>query len=144
MRFIEQKDKLNIVNVDLESIKKPSRHGPLLPDSIRAIIVGLSASGKTNIMFNLVTHKNGLKFENIYLYTKTPNQEKYILLKNIIDGIKGANLFIFTNVDQVVRPNSVMQNSIFIFDDVLCNTQTPIRDFFPVWADIQAQIQYSI
>lgn len=130
MRFVEQKDKLNIVNVDLDIVKKPSRHGSLLPDSIRAIIVGPSGSGKTNVMFNLVTHKNGLKFENIYLYTKTPNQEKYVLLKNIIDSIKGANLFIFTNAEQVTSPNLVKQNSIFIFDDVICDTQTPIRDFF--------------
>lgn len=32
-------------------------------------------------MFNLITHKNELKFENMYLYIKSPNQEKYLLLK---------------------------------------------------------------
>ena len=130
MRLIEQKDKLNIVNVDTQIIKKPSRHGSLLPDSIRGIMVGPSGSGKTNVMFNLITHINGLKFENIYLYTKTPNQEKYVLLKKIIDDIKGANLFTFTNAEQVIKPNLVKQNSIFIFDDVICDNQTPIRDFF--------------
>lgn len=130
MQFIEQKDKLDITNVDSQIVKTISRHGPLLPDSIRAIIVGPSGSGKTNVMFNLVTHKNGLKFENIYLYTKTPDQEKYVLLKNIINSIKGANLFIFTNAEQVIKPNLVKTNSIFIFDDVICDSQTPIRDFF--------------
>ena len=81
-------------------------------------------------MYNLITHINGLKFENIYLYTKTPNQEKYVLLKNIIHGIKGVNLYIFTNAEKVIKPNMVKQNSIFIFDDVICDNQTPIRDFF--------------
>ena len=87
MRLIEQKDKLNIDNVDTQIIKIPSRHGPLLPDSIRGIFVGPSGSGKTNVMFNLLTNRNGVKFENIYLYSKTPDQEKYILLKKIIDKI---------------------------------------------------------
>lgn len=130
MQLIEQNDKLDIENVDVQTIKKPSRHGSLLPDSIRGIIVGPSGSGKTNVMFNLITHINGLKFENIYLYTKTPNQEKYLLLKKIIDNIKGANLFIFNNADQVIKPDLVNQNSVFIFDDVICDNQTPIRNFF--------------
>lgn len=82
------------------------------------------------MIFNLVIHENGFKFENIYLYTKTtPNQEKYALLKNIIYSVKGANLFKFTDADQVIRPNLVKQNSIFVFDDVISGTQTPIRDF---------------
>ena len=130
MYLSEQKDKLNIVNVDSQNIKKLSRHGPLLPDSIRGIIVGPSGSGKTNVMYNLITHPNGLKFENIYLYSKTPDQEKYVLLKNIIGGIKGVNLFTFTKAEQVISPNLVKPNSIFIFDDVICDKQTPIRDYF--------------
>jgi len=130
MKLIEQKDKLNIENVDTQMIKKPSRHGSLLPDSIRGIFVGPSGSGKTNVMFNLITHRNGVKFENIYLYTKTPDQEKYILLKKIIDSIKGVNFYIFTNADQVIKPSLIKKNSIFIFDDVICDNQTPIRDYF--------------
>lgn len=130
MRLVEQKNKLDIVNVDTQIVKKPSRHGSLFPDSIRAIIVGPSGSGKTNVMYNLITHINGLKFENIYLYSKTSNQEKYVLLKNIIDSIKGVNLYIFSNAEKVIKPNLVKQNSIFIFDDVICDNQTPIREFF--------------
>lgn len=130
MKLIEQKDKLTVENVDIQKIKKPPRHSSLLPDSIRAIIVGPSGSGKTNVMFNLITNKNGVKFENIYLYTKTPNQEKYVLLKNIINSVKGANLFIYTIANQVIKPTLVKQNSIFIFDDVICDKQTPMRDYF--------------
>lgn len=131
MRFIEQNSKLNIKNIDTEiSNKAISRHGPLLPDSIRCIIVGSSGSGKTNVMFNLLTHINGLKFENVYLYTKTLNQEKYILLKQIFDGLEGVKLFIFTEAEEVVKPQITNPNSIFIFDDVLCDTQIPIQDYF--------------
>jgi hypothetical protein len=130
MDLIVQKDKLDILNVNAQIIKKPLRHRPLLPDTIRAIIVGPSGSGKTNIMYNLITHENGLRFENIYLYSKTSNQEKYVLLKKIIDDIKGANFFIFSSADKVIKPNLTKKNSIIIFDDVICDPQSVIREFF--------------
>ena len=50
MDLIAQKDKLEVINVDVQMVKKPSRHGPLLPVTIRAILIGPSGSGKTNIM----------------------------------------------------------------------------------------------
>ncbi|KAE9521429.1 hypothetical protein AGLY_018168 [Aphis glycines] len=90
MELIEQDVKLNIDNVDTQSIKKPSRHGPLLPDTIRAILVGPSGS----------------------------------------DGIKGVNFIIFSKGEQVIKPNLALKNSIFIFDDVILDNQSPIREFF--------------
>ncbi|KAE9522994.1 hypothetical protein AGLY_016625 [Aphis glycines] len=77
MELIEQDVKLNIDNVDTQSIKKPSRHGPLLPDTIRAILIGPSGLG-----------------------------------------------------EQVIKSNLALKNSIFIFDDVILNNQSPIREFF--------------
>ncbi|KAE9527078.1 hypothetical protein AGLY_013726 [Aphis glycines] len=90
MDLIEQKDKLDILNVDTRIIKKTSRHGPLLPDTIRAIIVGPSGS----------------------------------------DDIKGANIFIFSDADKVIKPNLTKKNSVIIFDDVLCGPQSIIREYF--------------
>jgi hypothetical protein len=84
MRLIEQKDKLNIENVGVQIIKKASRHSSLLPDSICGIFVGPSGYGESNVIFNLVIHRSGLRFKNIYLYSKTPNQEKYKLLKKTL------------------------------------------------------------
>lgn len=130
MRFIEQDNKLDIKNIDTQILEKPSRHGPLLPDSIRGILVGASSSGKTNVMINLLTHINGLKFENVYIYSKTLNQEKYVLLKQIFDGIKEANLYTFTVANDVIKPQLTKPNSIFIFDDIICDIQTPIREYF--------------
>ena len=132
MDLIEQKDKLDVINVDAQIVKKLSRHGSLLPDTIRAILVGPSGSGKTNIMYNLITHENGLRFENIYLYSKTSNQEKYVLLKKIIDDIQGANFFIFTSAEKVIKPNLTKKNSIIIFDDVICGPQSVIREYFSI------------
>ncbi|KAE9543737.1 hypothetical protein AGLY_002133 [Aphis glycines] len=124
MDLIEQKEKIDILNAVNQIIKKTSRHGPLLPDTIHAVIVDPSGSGKTNIMYNLITHENGIRFENIYLYSKTSKQEKYVLLKKIIDDIKDA--------DKVIKPNLTKNNSVIIFDDVLCDPQSIIREYFGI------------
>lgn len=75
----------------------------MLPDSIRAIILRPSGTGKTNVMFDLITRKNGVKFKNIYLYTRTPNREKYLRSKNIINSVEGANLFTYNNAGNVIK-----------------------------------------
>ncbi|KAE9522495.1 hypothetical protein AGLY_017088 [Aphis glycines] len=89
MDLIDQKDKLEVINVDVQMVKKPSRHGSLLPDTIRAILVG-------------------------------PND------------VEGANFFIFTSVDKVIKPNLTKKNSIIIFDDVICGPQSVIREYFSI------------
>lgn len=79
MNFQIQKLTLPVANVDAmvgEKIDRPKRHGSLLPDSIRAVLCGPSACGKTNVLSSLIIQSNGLKFENIYVYTKSLNQPK--------------------------------------------------------------------
>lgn len=80
-------------------------------------------------MCNLIkTNKNDVQFVKICLCTKTPDQQIYILLNNIINSVKGAHLFVHTNADRIIKPNLVKQNSIFIFDNVICDNRTPMRD----------------
>lgn len=78
MRFIKQDKSILIRNIDssTNSITK-LRHSSLLPNSIRALIVGPSNCGKTNVMIGLLESPNGLKFENVYLYSKSLFQPKY-------------------------------------------------------------------
>jgi len=55
-------------NINDENEKNlPSRHSALLPNTIRALIVGPSNCGKTNIMLSLIESANRLKFENVYV-----------------------------------------------------------------------------
>lgn len=69
--LIEQKDKLDVINVHVQLVKKLARHGSLLPNTISDILGGFSASGKTNIIYKLITHADGLRFKNMYLYSMT-------------------------------------------------------------------------
>lgn len=109
---------------------KEKRHGELLPNSIRAIFCGPSNCGKTNALFTLITHPNGLRFENVYVYSKSLKQPKYKLLERLLNSVVGVGYFPFNEHEQVSTPSDARPNSIFIFDDVACEKQDNIRAFF--------------
>ena len=109
---------------------KSKRHGALLPNTVRAIFCGPSNCGKTNALMTLLVHPNGLRFENIYIYSKSLNQPKYELLEKILKRVNGVNYFPFRENEEVVKPESAAPNSIMIFDDVACEKQDNIRAYF--------------
>ena len=78
MHFEAQPVKLPIENFDslAQNEKKEKRHGHLLPNSVRAIFSGPSDCGMTNASLDLLIHSNGLRFENVYVYSKSLNQPK--------------------------------------------------------------------
>src|SRR5437588_5093795 len=131
MRVVEQSHKLPIVNVELESgSQRRSKHGRLLPNSIRCIICGPSNCGKTNVMIGLLSDPNWLKFENVYVYSKSLQQPKYQFLQQVLEPIRGLGYYPFTNNDEVLDLSLVKPNSIFIFDDIICEKQKKIREYF--------------
>ena len=82
MQFAKQSIDIPVGNMDERtstSINTPKlkRHSDLLPNNLRCIIAGPSGCGKTNILISLIESEHGLKFENLYLYSKTLDQEKY-------------------------------------------------------------------
>ena len=81
-------------------------------------------------MLSLLFDPNGLKFENVYVYSKSLQQPKYELLKQVLNLVKGVKYFAFGENDEVIDPNESNPNSIFIFDDVICDRQDKIRNFF--------------
>lgn len=131
MRFIKQQESLSIKNADVVSnIKKKRKHGILLPNNIRGIIVGPSNCGKTNVMISLLEHPKGLQFENVYIYSKSLYQPKYEYLRKVISSITGLGYYTFSNNCDVIPPEEANQNSVFIFDDVACDKQDNIRSYF--------------
>jgi len=110
--------------------KVKRKHGFLLPNDIRALICGPSNAGKTNVMLSLLFDVNGLRFENIYVYSKSLYQPKYRYLSDIISCIPEINLYMFSNNCDVISIEEAKRNSIFIFDDVACEKQDNIRSYF--------------
>lgn len=131
MQFIKQQKQIIVRNLDFKSDKlTKSRHGSLLPNTMRTLIVGPSNCGKTNVMLSLIESPNGLKFENIYIYSKSLHQPKYQYLEKLIKPIKGMGFFKFSENENVIEPNKAKKNSIMIFDDVACEKQNNIRSYF--------------
>ena len=134
MRFVQQSQPIKVTNFDnkiqLMSEKKVRKHGNMLPISIRSIICGPSSCGKTNVLISLLESPHGVRFENVYLYSKSLQQPKYQYLKNLLTSIDEIGYFTFSNNSDVIQPNEALPNSIFIFDDVACDKQDTIREYF--------------
>lgn len=111
---------------------KMRKHSSLLPDSIRCIIAGPSNCGKTNLLINLIVSEHGLKFENVYVYSKTLWQPKYMYLEQLFKPIQGIEYHQFASTsDKVIEPKDVRPNSIVIFDDVISEkNQDIIKQYF--------------
>ena len=133
MRLVKQRKSLRVDNLDggrkLAS-KRRRRHSELLPDSIRCIVCGSSNCGKTNAMVCLLLDPNGLHFRNVYLYSKTPFQPKYEDLRRIFEGVDGIGYHVYSDNTEIVRPSDAEPDSIFVFDDVACDKQNAMRDYF--------------
>lgn len=133
MRLQRQQVHLPIVDVSRNpygSEKKRTRHGTLLPNSIRCIICATSNGGKTNLMLNLLYSPGGLKFENIYIFSRTLHQPQYKQLTKILAPLKEINLYKYGNSVEIPLPKETKPNSIVIFDDVACDKQDRIRMYF--------------
>lgn len=122
--------KFVVDNYDIQLDTTGNRHSELFPNHIRAIICGRSNCGKTNLLISFLTHKNGLRFQNIYVYSKSLNQTKYQLLQKILEGVPEVEYFTFNSNHEVISPSQVKPNSIVIFDDVICDKQNKIKEFF--------------
>lgn len=139
-KIIKQRVTLPIGNVEIQGYgssggadshqKVNHKHSVLLPNSIRCIICGPSNCGKTNVIINLLESPNGLRFENVYVYSKSLFQPKYQRLYTILSSIKGIGIYMFPSNDDVIPLKDVKPNSVFIFDDVVFDKQNNIREYF--------------
>lgn len=91
-------------------------------------LVGLSNCGKTNIMISQIEQENGLKFENIYMYSKSRYQPKCLYLKELLKPIKCLGCYKFSTCEQILHQRKIL----FIFDDVASDNQDVIREYFSI------------
>lgn len=130
MKLIKQPLSLEVQDIELESSPNLVYHSLLLPNRIRGIICGPSNCGKTNVMLSLLLHENGLKFRNVYLYSKTTFQPKYLFLNEVLKRVPDVKYFSISDDKNVIHPNEALPQSVFIFDDVVCENQANIRNYF--------------
>ena len=133
MKFEARNVKLPVTNFDKlawPSEHEKRRHGALLPDSLHAIFCVLSNCGKTNALLTLIVESNDLKFENIYVWSKSLHQDKYELLRKVIENVEGVHYYPYSEHEEVVTPQNAKPQSITIFDDVACEKQDNMSAYF--------------
>lgn len=131
MRIVKQKKRFTIRNFDNfvpRQTHTMKRHGNLFPSNMRCLIVGPSDCGKTNILVEMLANAEGIFFENVYVYSKSLNQQKYQYLRDLFHGI--VNYVEFTDSDEMVLSPQMKPNSVIIFDDVACSPQSGMRHYF--------------
>lgn len=146
MRLKKSPENISMINFD-EFVEKSNsgkkrRHSPLLPDHCRGLISGPSGSGKTNVMINLLIHSNGLKFRNLYVYSNSLFQPKFQLIKKILAPLRSVKCFFYKNQKNIVQPREAEKNSIFIFDDVICNDQKLMTSYFAMGSHRDIDVFY--
>jgi Poxvirus A32 protein len=134
MKLMAQDVRFPIVNIETgetEDYYRPrTKHSPLFPNSIRALICGPSSCGKTNLMLHLLISPSGLVFENVYVYSKSLYQPKYCYLSEIMSNLPEVHYETFEHTKQVIAPEEARKNSVFIFDDVICDKQENMMKYF--------------
>jgi len=106
------------------------KHGTMLLSTIRAIICDPSNCSKTNVLISLLESPHGVRFKNVYVYSKSLQQPKYRYLENLLTSIDEIGYFMFPNNSDIIPPSEARPNSIFVFDDVACNKQDVVREYF--------------
>lgn len=142
MKVVKQKFSLPVINYDKITTNNTfKKHGKLFGgNSKRALLVGPSNCGKTNVMLSLIEHPNGLRFSNIFVYSKSLHQDKYNYLRTLMspalqqedeeeDG-ETIGYYEFNDADEVIQPSEIPPYSLIIFDDVSSYNQDVIRGFF--------------
>lgn len=133
MELLRQRKRLRVRNFDklvCDNLMEKKKHSDLLPNNVRCIISGPSSSGKTNLMFNLLFDLNGLHFQNVYVFSKSLYQPKYIFLEKLLSEIPMIGYYTFSENEDVIHPNEVKSNSVMIFDDIACERQNNITNYF--------------
>lgn len=134
MSFQEQDTEVKVLNFD-EIVNDTTQtfkpHGDFWGSSrIRAVFCGPSNCGKTNALLTLLVHPNGLRYENVYIFSKTLNQPKYEWLEKLLKSIPGIKFFKFSENDEVISADDILSNSIMIFDDIALEKQDRVKAFF--------------
>ena len=128
---------MEIPNYDSDTKnKKLKRRYSFMPnDTFRMLICGNSGSGKTNLLYHMLIEPL-LYFDEIYLYAKNLDQEKYQNLMNKMNEMSRTVGYDIMNVsnDKIIPISDIGyegNQKLVIFDDYVCEkNQRQIVDYF--------------
>ena len=120
---------------DTKNKKFKQRYSFMPNDTFRMLICGNSGSGKTNLLYHMLIEPL-LYFDEIYLYVKNLDQEKYQNLMNKMNEMSRTVGYDIMNVsnDKIIPINDIDyedNQKLVIFDDYVCEkNQRQIVDYF--------------
>jgi len=104
-------------------------------NTFRMLLAGNSGSGKTNLLSHILQCPL-IYYDQIHLYAKNLDQDKYIDLIDKMDEISkivGYPVLIISN-DEIIPVDQIKDNDmqrVVIFDDYVCEkNQKPLIDYF--------------
>ena len=75
---------MNVQDLSIKSSSK-RKNSPLLPSSVRGLIVGRSNCGKTVLLLNLLLRDDWLDFNNLLVFGNSLHQDEYQVMKKGFD-----------------------------------------------------------
>lgn len=103
-------------------------------NQLRCLFVGSSGSGKTNLMLNFIYNKEGLKFRNLYVFSRSIEQPAYVELQKFCEKIekklKRKVGYFYSSCDDLIPLDECENNSLVVFDDCIMDKQKKIKEFF--------------
>ena len=98
---------MDIKDLTWNEISSRRFNNPLFPKSIRGILVGKSACGKTTLLLNFLLRPGWLDYNNLNIYGKSLFQPKYRILKKAFEEQlpKESILRLFENQNEIMQLN---------------------------------------
>ena len=106
---------MEIADLSWNEVTSKRFNNPLLPRSIRGIIVGKSGCGKTTLLLDILLRSGWLDYDNLCVFRKSLFQPEYRLLKKAFEEnlLKECILRLFEIRDEIqnsqMPPLSVVQ-----------------------------------
>lgn len=114
--------KINPVSIEINKRKENT----IFPHPLRCLMIGSSGSGKTTVLFNIIT-KYWIPYQNLYIFTKSIEQPIYKKLQEVFKNIEiGSN---FSDLD-IIPLDECKPNSLVVFDDYILENQSKIKEYF--------------
>ena len=104
------------------------KHSPLLPKSIRGLIIGKSGCGKTTVLLNLLLNPGYLDYTNLYIFSKSLHQPEYKIIKKAFDmGLdKQSIVYIFKQNKEIINKGISVDEVINQMSWLLRNKKEPL------------------
>lgn len=94
---------MNISNISWKDSEKVRCNHPILPSSIRGVIIGKSGCGKTTVLLNLLLKPGYLDYDHLYIFGKSLFQTEYqIIKKSFEEGLPKENILNIFNLNREI------------------------------------------